>query len=447
MMGGSALSSSLLGRFTHPVSIDLEDIGDDWILGAQVSVRIRDIVALVIFVALTACQDSGVRTANVAVRDSAGIEIIENAGDPWSAEELWHVAAEPVVRIGAVEGGESYLFDGIRGIVVLDDGRIVVANSGDSSLRWFDAEGVFLFERGGAGEGPGEFSRLGSITVAPGDSIVAVDWAGMRFTLFGADGGVGPTRRMLGLPAPPGSMHRLSDGSWVVGASGWTSTQFGRNPAPGVHRVQAPILRVSSDGESIDTLGMFPGGEAEIRTRGESILFGSARFAHQLEYDVANDEIYIGTGDRMQVDVYSPTGQHVRSVRAPEVDVRLTPEIAAAYRDFIRERTAENERQDPAAAERTVAEMELPETMPAYSSLIVDEHGNLWVGEYRYDLAPPHRYIVFDPEGRFITGVTVPPDFLVMTIANDHLWGRLTDDLDVQYVVGYAIVRDRNDSS
>jgi hypothetical protein len=416
-------------------------------VAAQVSVGMRAIVALVLVVALTACQDADVQTANVAVRDSAGIEIIENAGDPWSAEELWRVEAEPVVRIGAIEGGESYLFDGIRGIVVLDDGRIVVANSGDNSLRWFDPEGVFLFERGGAGEGPGEFSRLGPITVAPGDSIVAVDWAGMRFTLFGAEGGVGPMRRMLGLPAPPGSMHRLSDGSWVVGVSGWSSTQFGPNPAPGVYRVEAPILRVSSDGESIDTLGMFPGNEAEIRTRGETILFGSARFAHQLEYEVANDEIYIGTGDRMQVDVYSSTGRHVRSVRAPEVDVRLTPAIDAAYRDFSRERIAESEREDPAAAERTVADMELPETMPAYSSLIVDDRGNLWVGEYRYDLAPARRYIVFDPEGRFITGVTVPPDFRVMTIANDHLWGRLTDDLDVQYVVGYAMVRDRSDSS
>jgi hypothetical protein len=397
--------------------------------------------AVALLVILAGCQDSGERSPAVTVRDSAGVEIIENAGDPWSVEERWHISPEPVLRIGAVEGGEPYLFDGVRGIVALSDGRIVVANQGDSSLRWFDAEGRFLFQRGGSGGGPGEFERLGGITVAAGDTIVAVDWSGRRFTLFGPDGGLGPTRTIMGTTALPGTIYQLPDHAWVVGTSGASTAQLGRDPAPGVHRLHSPILRVSNDGMRIDTIGVFPSSEAEITKMGDRMIFGPARFGRTLSYAVADDLILVGTADRLEVDLYSATGQHVRSVRAPEVDLRLTPEIESAYREFIRERMADAP-PEQRAAERTIPEMELPQTVPAYSSLLVDDEANVWLGEYRYDYTPARRFLVFDRNGHFLTGVTVPPEFRALTIARDHVWGRATDDLGVEYVVGYAVQRE-----
>jgi hypothetical protein len=398
-------------------------------------------VAAVLSFFLVACGDTGGQTTAVIVRDSAGVEIVENAGDPWSVEERWHIVPEPILRIGAIEGGEPYLFAGVRGVVILSDGRIVVANGDDNSLRWFDAEGDFLFQRGGSGGGPGEFSRLGGITVAAGDTIAAVDWSGRRFTLFGPDGGVGPTRTIMGLTALPGTMYPLSDGAWVVGTSGSSTTQLGRDPAPGVHRFHSPILRMSNDGMRIDTIGVFPSSEAEIRKMGDRMMFGPARFGRMMSYAVADDLILIGTADRLTVDLYSATGEHVRSVRAPDVDMRLTPAIETAYREFIRERIADAP-PEQRVADRTIPEMELPQTVPAYSSFLVDDEANLWLGEYRYDFTPSRRFLVFDRDGHFITGVTVPSDFRVMTIVRDHVWGRATDDLGVEYIAGYSVQRE-----
>jgi len=113
---------------------------------------------------ITACSGDALLKSSTIVRDSAGVQIVETAGDVWSTPSRWVIAEEPIVRIGAAEGDDAYLFSGVRGIAALSDGRFVVANAGDQSLRWYDAEGRFLFRRGGPGQGPGEFSQLGPIT-------------------------------------------------------------------------------------------------------------------------------------------------------------------------------------------------------------------------------------------------------------------------------------------
>lgn len=391
---------------------------------------------------LAACQGGDAQSAHVAVRDSAGIEIVENATDLWNTPVRWRASTEPIVRIGAIEGEDGYLFDNIRGLVVLDDGRVVVANSGDQSVRWYSPEGVFLFQRGGAGDGPGEFARLGQITLLPGDTVVAVDWSGRRFTLFGPDGAVGPTRRVDGLTAPPGRIYRLSSGEWILATSGSSTDQLGRGPPQaGVYRLDSPVLRISADGASVDTLGQFPSSEVEVTTYHGGILFGSARFARRLAYAVVNDEVLIATGDRLQLDFYSPSGAAVRSVRAPDVDVSLTPDIATAYRELLRERAASAPADQRAADERRISEMQLPETMPAFSSIVVDSDGSVWVGEYRYDGEPAEQFLVFDTDGRFTGRARVPPALRVMAIQDGHVWGRTTDDLGVEYVAAYELAQ------
>jgi len=389
-----------------------------------------------------ACDAAPAGTDALLVRDSAGVEIVENAGDVWAAPEIWTLSADPVVRIGAADGDEAYLFSGVRGIVVLNDGRIVVANAGDHTMRWFDADGGYLFQRGGAGEGPGEFSRLGGITSGAADSIIAVDWSARRLTRFAQDGAIGETTRLVGLTGPPGAVHRLASGSFVVGVSGFSTAQVGPNPQPGHVRLPSPMLRVAADGSRADTIGMFPGVEIEIRPSDSGgLMFGPARFAKNLSYGVAGDRVYVGTADRFHVDVYSPAGELLRSIRAPDVDVRITPQVEAEYRDYLRARLADVQAEQRAQAERDLAAIELPPTRPAYASFLLDDGGYLWVGAYNLDYTAPRRFVVFDTDGRIVSTVTVPERFRVLAIVGDRVWGVATDELDVQYVTAYGIER------
>ncbi len=405
----------------------------------SVAWRLAVVSATVMGVAACGETPGGKEEGNSIVHDSAGVTIVETTGDIWSTPQRRGLSGDPVVRIGAVEGEASYLFDGVRGIVCLDDGRIVVANGGTNTLRWFDDEGGFLFEKGGSGEGPGEFSRLGAITSTAGDTILAVDWAGWRAITFGPDGSVLSSTILAGLPGPPGAVFRTSDGSYITGVSGFSSSQLPPNQGPGILRVPSPLIRLSGDGTRADTLGMFPSMEVWVREQGGGIAFGPPPFARTLEYAVTDDRVYVGTGDPFQIDVYSSDGQLLRSIRAPDVDLTLGEAVRNAYRDEARARLTDLPEEQRAEAERSIGSTLFPDALPAYRDFLLDREGNLWVNQYVPGTSGPGRWAVFDPEGHLREVIETPPRFTLLAVTDDRVWGRETDDLGVQYVVAYAI--------
>ena len=110
--------------------------------GTQPRMRSRQIAALVLGVALGACEgEATVATANV--RDSLGIRIVEH---PAALDlPLWTLEAEPEALIGRVDDADpAQQFSQIRGAVRLSDGRIVVGDWGSREARYYDASGTAL---------------------------------------------------------------------------------------------------------------------------------------------------------------------------------------------------------------------------------------------------------------------------------------------------------------
>ena len=102
------------------------------------------------FFTVGGCQsdpNDGTRLSTVT-RDSAGIQVVENAQPP-AGSRVWPVGSEPTVSIGAREGEDAYMLYQVMDATKLSDGRIVVANSGDSQLRVFDALGTHVATWGG----------------------------------------------------------------------------------------------------------------------------------------------------------------------------------------------------------------------------------------------------------------------------------------------------------
>jgi hypothetical protein len=378
---------------------------------------------------------------DVVVRDSAGVTIIENAGDVWSTPGTWSLAPDPLVRIGVADGDEPYLLDGVRAVRLLSDGRILVANGGDNTLRWYSADGTFLFRRGGEGGGPGEFARLGAITVTRADTVIAADWSARRLTIFTADGDLVGTTPIVGLTGPPGAVYPLADGSLVMGTSGFSTQQLGDDIENGIFRLPSPLLKLTRDGERADTIGMFPGMEIEITTRDRGFRIGGARLGKGLSYAVADEEVYIGTQDRFEIDVYSSDGDLLRSIRAPNVDVTVGPDYVNAYKELMLGRLSEVQPEQRAEVERSMADLQLPATAPAFAVFFVEPGGNLWVGEHRFDSGAPEKWLVFGPDGTLVTSVSTPPSFRPMSVSGNFIAGRATDDLGVEQVLVYAIER------
>ena len=389
---------------------------------------------------VAACADAGPGgQAGVTVRDSAGIEIVEHAGNIWSAREAWRVSAEPVLSIGVAEGEDPYLLDGVAGIVALGDGRLVVANSGDQTLRWFNANGAFLFQRGGAGEGPGEFSRLGRITLGTADTIIAVDWTGRRIVSFAPDGALGKTRRFEGLAAPPGPVYSLADGSLVMGASGFSTTQLGERTEPGVMRLPSPLLRLAADGSAVDTVGCSRAWRSRFARRpaaSRSVRPISRRASHTRPIGYGSTSARPTASSSMS---WRPMASSCVSP-APSIPIsrsRLIPAMPISRACAHASRNC-HRRRGPTPSE-SLPRMKLPETAPAYSAFLVDADGHLSVAGFGILSSMVTRWLVFDPEGRIVTLVTVPAGFRPMAATHDRLIGRATDDLGVEHVVAYAI--------
>ena len=122
------------------------------------------------------------------VRDSAGIEILENGGrGKWKPIDRLRVTGQPVVEIGDVES-EEFAFERVADALLLDDSLFIVANQGSGEMIFFNFNGDWLYSVGRIGSGPGEFDRLKAIEILPDGYLVAFDSGHRRVSVFEIDG-------------------------------------------------------------------------------------------------------------------------------------------------------------------------------------------------------------------------------------------------------------------
>lgn len=80
---------------------------------------------------------------------------------------------------------------------------------------------------------------------------------------------------------------------------------------------------------------------------------------------------------------------------------------------------------------------------PAFSSVIGDALGHLWVEEYKYPREDRGGtlWTVFDPEGHALGFVETPEGLEVYEIGEDYILGRVRDELDIESIQLWALER------
>lgn len=399
---------------------------------------ISPLAAIASTLLLAACG-AGERAASApVVRDSAGITIVENTAPLWSEAERWQLAAVPEVEIGVLEGEEPYQFNQVRGALRLSDGRIVVANNGTAELRYFDARGRYLMAAGRRGGGPGEFQYMGAPFRTPGDSILIADGSGTgRISLFDPEGRFVRSYAQPAGRSPGAFMGALTDGTVVRR----TGVRFLALPESGVSRDSLALVRYTSEGEMVDTLARLPGSERyrKIQQTGSSmeIMQRPAPFALEQQVAIHGGEIYTGAGDRYEIERYTPERGLVGLIRIERPNRPVTSEISEQFRRSTLERAKDDNSRR--LAERFLADVTFPATLPAHGALRLDGTGHLWVEEYRAPGEIQPRWSIFDPEGRWLGVVETPPGLEVMEIGADYLLGLWKDELDVEHLRLYRI--------
>ena len=380
---------------------------------------------------LASCQDGQAPVGGTfEVRDSAGIRIVENARPPEGSRLAWRIGPEPAVSIGVFEGEEPYMLYGALDATRLRDDRIVVANRGTDELRVFDGQGNYLATWGREGEGPTDFRSLADVEKWPGDSIMAWYTGAMGMAVYDSAGEFGRTfvlrsQQALGWLRPRPAAAR-TDGTLL-------STRD-------VEDLDSAIVEIwDADGVMSGSLGAHPAEEIII-TEGE----GGTRYLSRLAY---SRQLVTGTwGDLVvashtsyyEIRAFGGDGTLERIVSRDHV-LRSPTEVDRE--PFVEEQLSNYEGLDIPEAVVEQARQEFETTpfadyFPAFSSVLGDAVGHLWVEEYKYPLEdrPGALWTVFDPEGQALGFVETPEGLEVYEIGEDYILGRVRDELDIESI-------------
>ncbi len=394
--------------------------------------RCAPVVTLLALLAGCAGADGG---AGYTVRDSAGVTIVENTHGSWSDAQAWHVAAEPLVDIGELEGEEPYQLFQVRGAVRLSEGQIVVANGGSNELRYFDGRGRYLKSAGRKGGGPGEFEGLGAPLPVGGDSVAVYDWNLRRISLWDPDGNFVRSFGIQFTGGSPVAIGPLGDGSWLF-TKGFV---FRPSEISTVVRDTAAYFRFDQQGELIDSIGRFPSWEFFVQGSAQAAWATSLPFGRGVAAAVAPAGFYHGITDRYEILRYAASGELERVIRKDHQPVPVRDADFAHYKaERLEDANSDNWRR---RLERMFAEVPVPSTMPAFQTFEVDVLGYLWVAEYERPGADAQRWSVFDAEGRLLGTVETPPGLAVHQIGADFLLASWQDDLGVEHVRLYNLTR------
>lgn len=390
---------------------------------------------------LVACSRADPRW-NGSMRDSAGVTIVENPEEGiWAPDEAWTVQEER--RIGVVDGEHAYQFGVILpgGVAVDSRGRIFVLDAQAQEVRAFSPRGEYLQTIGGPGSGPGEFSGARTVLMGPGDTLFVPDRRNRRMNRFAPDGAFAGSR-----PLDPEDGHSVA---FRANPSGILAEQI----SPLLYGTDGPgntrdvVAFWTSEGARADTATTFTSARADFQDAGR---VHTRWFAPEPRWDLTDDgDLLLGVGGDYRFRVISERGRTKRVItRAHEPRPLLEADEARVklhLEDRWRTLGADAEQ-----VTRLWSAQHFSERLPAFRALRAGPAGTIWAqrvkapsemaeGETPWFTWPSdwgsREWDVFDPEGRYLGVVTMPPRFAPSVFRDDRIYGRLHDELGVPYVV------------
>ncbi len=398
---------------------------------------------------MSACMSAGGTLTQDSVADSAGVTIVRNQKPLWSDAAAWLVPVPPRVTIGVLDGSAEYQLDDVIAVARQSDGDIVVVDGSACEVRLYDRDGTFLANFGGRGSGPGEFQDPVQVLVTPGDTLLVWDDALARVTRFDPAGHLvdmrsvdrGIIAKAVEPPLFPGTARLLPDGDLLVRLTEKVMVKGGQQGSAHASRARSGALRVSSDYGQIDTLMLF--GDAELVA--VSAPWGTWSVpkprAATTVIAVQNSESRICIGDQKapEISCFGPDASRT-SIRWNPQEVAVSEADIDKWRDSTAAMLAG--KLNESAVSAVLDQVTVPAVRPPFSSIIVDAVGNLWVeqGPSSKGHAGSIDYFVFDRRGVFLGPVALPP-IQVLDIGDDYVAGVYHDDLEVEYLQVFEIVK------
>jgi hypothetical protein len=388
-----------------------------------------------IALATIGCGDQAT-TRGFTVRDSLGVQVAENSHAAWDSTNAWSLAPQPSVTIGVEDGDSSYLFYGVVGSQRLSDGRLAVADYGSHEIRVYDSTGQFLLSAGRQGDGPGEYRFMSLFWRLPGDTLVVSSSRGL--TMFNSQGSYVGSIQLDA--TPEGSIAQgvaqLRDGTVLAVTS---STSSGSQEGSPLVEPMLHFHSYAATGRYERMLDSVPAGPL-WRPEGSR---GPRRipFHTYPGRTAVGDRFYIAQGDEAEIGIWSRSGVLERVIRWIPPDRTVTPDIIDRHRqhELDRARSPEARRSEADFLD----EVPFPSRLPALaeSSVIVSRTEEIWAEAYRLPWEADVDWYVFSPVGEWLGFVRMPTGFVLHDVDSDVVVGSQRDDLGVEYVRAYRLVK------
>ena len=384
------------------------------------------------------------------VTDTVGDTIVVRTltGSVWGAD----ATLEPEVSIGELDGPEEHLFGEVGSIAVDDDRNVYVLDEQAQEVRVFDAQGVHVRRLAQRGQGPGELTWADAIALLPDGRLVVRDGDRRMHLLDPGTGGREEWNQEGGWAFPYGS-HRL----WTDAAGRIHTLRLDlrlgmEGSLTGKGRI---IIVLGPDGTPLDTLPPPDIGfdYALLRTSNSSARVPFSPLVAWVGHPHGGFVSGLSTDYRIDV----PFEEGILRIERAYDPIPVSPGEREHFRASLEE---EMRYRDPDWRWNAPP---IPETKPVFTSLHIGRDGRIWVklsaeaeAVENDDYDPedsssmpkswtyPRRFDVFEPDGSYLGAVSAPEDFLPFPnpiFNGDHVWGVTRDDLGVERVVRYRIVR------
>jgi hypothetical protein len=400
-----------------------------------------------------ACADAPREPPRAVLRDTAAAIVVASTAPKWSDNSRWRLSEEPILRIELRDDAPEQspldpvsAFRTARGEFVVADGN----QAGWHRILVYDAGGQFARHLGRKGTGPCEFGQVWQAWPFRGDSVAVFDMARDQVAVLALAGGCG---RAVRLPHQESSRARSQRGGFVPFASGVypDGTMLMAPPgyipdtaSMGLQWYESELHRVDRSGRLVRSLGLFPITQTwlEPGDRGQLRL---GRFAVRA---IDGFDLLFGDGGAFEILRIDTTGvvrQIMRRPYEPQPVTRRDQEIAVSRRVLA---GGERGHASTLNLDQRIAAADWPDTKPAYSDIVIDSNGNVWVEHYRIaapDLeltdTTPARWSVFNRAGEWLGEVEMPARLFVSSIYADAVLGIWQNEDGARSVRAYTLIK------
>lgn len=374
------------------------------------------------------------------------------AADPFAAD-TWTLSG-PDTRIGSHDDPD-YVFGPIGSLVVGPDGLLYTLHWREATIRRWTQDGAPAGSIGRKGEGPGEFDlpvRMGFF----GDSLWVWDVRAYRMSYFDPEGellgSVSPTVDFGGPDAvPPRPDRPLRDGTFV-GSVPAASHLI----ATGEH-TESPYVHMDADGNPLARIWAMPYEPRDVFAimggDGGGGAFSSQPFDDGYSVSVGDDGLLVlerrawtGEGEAaVRVTKIGLDGDTLLHASVPYEPVPLPAERFDSAAGALAERWSDDSGPFSASESEVREAMYRPSYLPAVRGVTQAEDGTIWLR--RYDPVETEtgermgEWWILDAGGAPLARALTPAGVSLRVIGGDTVWGIESDELGVQYIVRYGLVK------